>query len=57
MVPQDNYFFLGDGRPDLRYIGPVPRRLLIGHANHIVVSADILNTWMPRFRRTGERIK
>ena len=57
IVPPDNYFFLGDGRPDLRYIGPVPRRLLIGRANHIVVSADILNNWMPRFGRTEERIQ
>ncbi len=60
MVPQDSYFFLGDKRDasnDSRYIGPVPRRLLIGQANRIVVSADILNNWMPRFGRTGERIR
>jgi signal peptidase I len=60
VIPHDNYFFLGDNRDasnDSRYIGPVPRRLLIGHANHIVVSADILNNWKPRFGRTGEKIK
>ena len=57
VVPQDHYFFLGGGRPDLRYIGPVARKLLIGRANHIVVSADILNNWAPRFGRTGEKIR
>lgn len=46
-----------DASNDSRYIGPVPRKLLIGHANHIVLSADILGNWMPRFGRTGEKIK
>lgn len=56
VIPKELYFFLDDGRPDSHYIGPVPRKLLIGRANHIVVSAD-LNNWMLRFGRTREKIR
>ena len=55
VVPPDEYFMMGDNRDnseDSRYIGFVPRKLLIGRAGRILVSADIKNNWKPRFDRT-----
>ena len=43
-VPADQFLMLGDNRDnsaDSRYIGLVPRHLLIGRAVRVLVSADI----------------
>ncbi|WP_413863603.1 S26 family signal peptidase [Candidatus Aalborgicola defluviihabitans] len=60
VVPHDQYFFwvttVTTGA-DSRYIGLVPRHLLIGRAHHIVVSAAIKEDWQPRMERTAQRIQ
>jgi signal peptidase I len=55
----DAFFMLGDNRDnsaDSRVFGPVPRRLLIGRAHHVLVSADITGRWWPRLDRTASPI-
>ena len=56
-IPPDQYRMLGDNRDnsaDSRYIGLVPRNLLIGRAVRVLVSADIEGNWMPRGERFGK---
>jgi signal peptidase I len=60
VVPQDQFLMLGDNRDnsaDSRYIGFVPRAMLIGRAERILVSADILGHWAPRFDRFGQKLQ
>ena len=54
VVPADQFFMMGDNRDnseDSRFIGPVPRRLIIGQAHRVLVSADITGHWAPRWDR------
>jgi signal peptidase I len=59
-VPPGEYMMLGDNRDnsaDSRYIGFVPRKLLIGRAERVLVSADTLGNWAPRFDRFGMSLR
>lgn len=56
VIPSGQYMMLGDNRDnseDSRYIGLVPRALLIGRAERVLASADITGNWMPRTERFG----
>jgi signal peptidase I len=58
-VPPDQFMMLGDNRDnssDSRFIGMVPRSLLIGRAVRVLVSADLENYWMPRGERFGKKL-
>jgi len=58
-IPADEYLMLGDNRDDsadFRYFGLVPRQRIIGRVMAVLVSADILGNWSPRFDRFGESL-
>lgn len=60
VVPAGAYLMLGDNRDnsaDSRAIGFVPRHLLIGRAERILVSADYQGNWMPRTERFGQSLR
>jgi signal peptidase I len=59
VLPANQYLMLGDNRDnsaDSRYIGLVPRSVLIGRAERILVSAAILDNWAPRTERFGKSL-
>jgi len=45
-----------DNSADSRYVGLVPRRLLIGKAVRVLLSVDILGAWWPRLERFGQAL-
>ncbi len=58
-IPSGQYLMLGDNRDnsaDSRYIGFIPRKDLIGRAERILVSAAILDNWVPRTGRFGKSL-
>ena len=58
-IPPGQYLMLGDNRDnsaDSRYIGFVQRKLLIGRAERVMVSANILDHWQPRLSRFGKSL-
>ena len=58
-IPADQFMMLGDNRDnsaDSRYIGLVPRKLLVGRAVRVLVSANYQGNWAPRMERFGMRL-
>lgn len=60
IIPNDNYFFMGDNRDnssDSRVFGFIPRSEIRGHATRIVLSLNTKDSYKPRFERFLEALK
>jgi len=58
-IPPKQYLVLGDNRnnsADSRFIGLVPREEIIGRANHVIMSLNYDNYYLPRMRRFLHRL-
>jgi signal peptidase I len=54
VVPADQYFMMGDSRDnsaDSRFIGPVPRKEIVGRVPRVILSFDPLRYYAPRLQR------
>jgi len=54
IIPSDQYFMMGDNRDnsaDSRYFGFVDRSEIVGKATSVVISLDINNHYLPRWKR------
>jgi len=58
-IPSKQYLVLGDNRnnsADSRFIGLVPREEIIGRANHVIMSLNYDNYYLPRMQRFLHRL-
>jgi signal peptidase I len=60
VVPADQYFMMGDSRDnsaDSRFIGPVPRKEIVGRVPRVLLSFDPLRYYAPRPQRFLQPMK
>lgn len=58
-IPENLYLVLGDNRSnsaDSRFIGLIPRKEIIGRANHVVMSLNYDNYYLPRMYRFFQKL-